>query len=175
MVLPFSGKLTSKKHLKGWNMIELVLAITIIAILGTATAAITIKNVRKANVDKTASFLQILATDLGDAYNDLGVPEIATDSDGVAKFKNFLTEAQDTYLSCTFDLDTVKAQTNGFSVEIKSPKDAFGNKYFMECITVEGKPSFSRISSKGPDNISSMDTYNTQEFGDDILVIVQSK
>lgn len=164
------------KKKKGYTLVEVIAVMAIIAVLTIGVGVVSVRNVRKANIDQTASDLQIFSTNMGDAYYEIGAPIIdPAGTDGSAQFQNYLTELQDSYMNCTFDMASIEATSNGFKVDFASPTDAFDNQFTMWCTTKEGLDPYIMIVSGGPDGAIDTSNYDDQDYGDDIVMIIHPK
>lgn len=172
MKLRYTEVLKSKR---GWTLVETIVVMLIMTILIAGAAYVSVRNIKSANISQTASSLQIMSADIGDAYYEMGFPEIEPSEDGKAQFKNYLQELGQNYMNCTFDLDTVEVMSNGFSVEISDPTDSFENRIIMQAITTSDVAKYVLLISCGPDGIMTQDGYETQQYGDDIISVVCPK
>lgn len=149
-----------------------VMIIIVILLVGMGTAYV--KNVKKANRDQTVNELSVFATSFGDAYYDLGSPTFDPVTEA-EDFKSFLNTLQSNYVGCAFDLDNIRPTSNGFSVELTSPLSVYESRYRAWFTTKEGSQSLIMVSCSGEDGIFQDASYGTQDYGDDLVLVVKPK
>lgn len=166
------------KRRKGFNLIEIMIGISIASILMGAIGTNASKNVKRSNRDAVTNEMQIFLTGISDAYYNLGAPSfdpnVASD---VEEFKKYLQRLQADYLSASFDLDSVQplSSGNGFSVTIAAPLDIYESPYQCWFVTNDAIQKYAMIVSGGDDGIVNAANYSTQGYGDDIVLVVQPK
>lgn len=155
---------------------ELLGVLIVIAII-LAIAGISVsQNVKRANRDSVSNELSLFATAIADAYYDLGSPELGPADPGArAEFERFLRLLESDYLSVSFDYGSIQATGSGFEVDISSPLDTYESKYHCWFITGDSTIQYAMIASGGDNGIIDSDGYASQDFGDDILLVVKPK
>lgn len=142
-------------------------------IVGVGSASVS-SNLKRSNREAVANDLQLFTSNLADAYYDLGAPSIdPTSPDAISEFKRYLSVLQSDYLSVTFDMDSVVATANGFEVDIASPLDVYENQYHCWFTTVEGVPNYIMVASGGEDRKLNTAGYASQNYGDDIVLVIK--
>lgn len=165
-----------KKKREGLSLIELVVVLIIVAIVLVGFGASANIQVRRANRSTVENDLNVMASNLSDAYYDLGNPSFnPTVPDDVTRFKKFLVTLGVEYLGCTFDESSVKATTNGFYVEIAEPLDAYEQTYKCWFVTVPNLSRYAMICSGGDNTIVEQDGYASGNYSDDIVLLVYPK
>lgn len=157
-------------------MVELLgVMIIIVILLGIAGWSIS-ANVKRSNREAVVNELQIYSTSLADAYYDIGSPSIdPSNSDGVNEFKKYLSTIQSDYLSVTFDQSSITSNASGFEVDIESPLDVYENKYHCWFVTDDDVMKYIMVASGGEDGKISSEGYSSQNYSDDIVLIVRPK
>lgn len=157
-------------------MVELLGVMVVIAILlGIAGWSIS-SNIKRSNREAVTNELQVFATSLADAYYDIGAPSFApADPDALTEFKRYLALISSDYLSVSFDESTITATPTGFEVEIATPLDVYENQYHCWFVTDESVMKYIMVASGGEDGKVSPDGYSSQDFSDDIVLIVRPK
>lgn len=157
-------------------MVELLGVMVILAILlGIAGWSIS-ANVKRSNREAVVNELQVYSTSLADAYYDLGAPSInPADTDGLTNFQRYLATIQSDYLSVTFDTASIKANDHGFEVDISAPLDVYESKYHCWFVTDDAVMKYVMVASGGEDGRIDATGYSSQNYGDDIVLIVRPK
>ena len=163
------------KGRKGLSLIELlvVLLITSIVVVGFSVSAS--QQIKRTNRETVANEMQILASNISDAYYDLGNPRYdPDDDDDYDLFLSFLGTLSSDYTGFSFDEDSIEKLPRGFSVIVKEPLDTYENPYKFWFIT-NSDNRYVMIASSGDDGVLSDATYPTQNYGDDIVLFVKPK
>lgn len=160
----------------GLSLIELVVVLIIVAIVLIGFGASAQTQVKRASRSDVENELNVMASNLSDAYYDLGNPAFnPSDPADQTRFKNFLITLGAEYLGCTFDTDHINATTNGFQVDIIEPLDAFEQPYKCWFVTVSNLSRYCLIASGGDNTIVESDGYSTGDYKDDIVLVVYPK
>lgn len=166
----------TKRKRAGLSLIELVVVLIIVGIVLVGFGASANIQVKKASRSNVENELNVMASNLSDAYYDLGNPSFnPTIPEDVERFKKFLRTLGAEYLGCTFDLDGIEATTNGFHVEISEPLDAFEQPYQCWFVTVQNLSRYAMICSGGDNTIVEQGGYATGNYSDDIVLVVYPK
>lgn len=180
-----------KQKRKGLSLIELVVVLIIVGIILVGFAASASTQVKRANRSDVENELQVMSSNLSDAYYDLGNPtfEPADDAaDGTtterARFKRFLITLE-TYLGCQFDrgsatdtadFGSITATDLGYYVEIKEPLDTYEQTYKCWFVTSKEAPArYAMICSGGDNTIVEYEGYASNNYSDDIVLIIYPK
>lgn len=157
-------------------MVELLGVMVVIAILlGVAGWSIS-GNVKRSNREAVVNELQVYATSISDAYYDIGAPSInPADAGAVDEFKRYLNLIASDYLSVTFDESSITATTTGFEVDIASPLDVYEGKYHCWFVTDDAVMKYIMVASGGDNGVIDDAGYSSQDYADDIVMIVKPK
>lgn len=157
-------------------MVELLGVMVVIAILlGIAGWSIS-ANVKRSNREAVVNELQVYATSIADAYYDMGAPSInPADASGLNDFKRYLAMMQSDYLSVTFDTDSIVVNATGFECDIAAPLDVYESNYHCWFVTDDSVMKYVMVASGGEDGKIDSAGYGSQEYGDDIVLIVRPK
>lgn len=182
---------------KGLSLIELVVVLIIVAIVLVGFAASASTQVKRANRSDVENELNVIASNLSDAYYDLGNPTFDPRKDTeegstveIGRFKRFLITLE-TYLGCQFDrgvatdtadFGSITPTENGYMVKIKEPLDAYEQQYQCWFTTAprrddnSGPPArYAMIASGGDNTIIEYEGYSTNNYSDDIVLIIYPK
>lgn len=176
---------------KGLSLIELVVVLIIVAIVLVGFAASASTQVKRANRSDVENELNVIASNLSDAYYDLGNPSFSPKKDTaegstveIGRFKRFLITLE-TYLGCQFDrgvaTDTadfggITPTDFGYMVKIKEPLDAYEQQYQCWFVTDPSAPArYVMIASGGDNTIIEYEGYSTNNYSDDIVLIIYPK
>lgn len=175
----------------GLSLIELVVVLVLVAIILIGFAYSASTQVKRANRSDVENELNIIASNLSDAYYDLGNPTFNPEKDynegntvEKTRFKKFLITLE-TYLGCQFDrgaatdtndFGSIEATTMGYKVEIKEPLDAYEQTYKCWFVTHPDAPArYAMICSGGDNTIVEESGYALNDYSDDIVLIVYPK
>lgn len=179
------------KARKGLSLIELVVVLIIVAIVLVGFVASASTQVKRANRSDVENELNVIASNLSDAYYDLGNPTFSPAKDAadgttteIGRFKRFLITLE-TYLGCQFDrgvaTDTsdfggITATPFGYTVMIKEPLDAYEQQYQCWFVTADNAPArYAMIASGGDNTIIEYEGYSSNNYSDDIVLIIYPK
>ena len=156
------------------TLIELLGVVVIITVLTLVVGNSVSKNMRRGNRETVVSDLSLMSSNISDAYYDLGPPcfDPSTELD---EFKRYLTVLQNDYLTVTFDEDTLTPTANGFTIEIETPLDVYEQRYKVWFVTDESVMPYTMIASGGDNGKVEEGGYASQQYGDDIVMIVKAK
>lgn len=172
------------------SLIELVVVLIIVAIVLVGFGASASTQIKRANRSDVENELNVMASNLSDAYYDLGNPAFdPTNPDDTRKFVTFLKILESEYMGITFDLGnrdthnsggvpdygTLETTPNGFKVEIGDPKDAYEQTYKCWFVTRPDLSRFAMICSGGDNTIVENAGYNTGDYADDIVLVIYPK
>lgn len=164
------------KRRKGLSLIELVVVLIIVAIVLVGFGASAQTQVKRASRSDVENELNVMASNLSDAYYDLGNPSFnPSEPTDVDRFKKFLITLGSEYMGCTFDETTVKPTSNGFYVEIKDPLDSYEQTYKCWFVTVSNLSRYAMICSGGDNTIVEQTGYASGNYSDDIVLVVYPK
>lgn len=164
------------KARKGFNMLEIIVGIVLVGIISVGVGNSASKNMKKATREAVQNELQMFSTNISNAYYDIGPPIVdAGDPNAQTKFENYLKTLAGEYMSVQFDMASLTPTTNGYSVEISQPLDAFESRYTCWFITDSSVMPYIMIASGGENGQIDSAGYSTQNYGDDLLLIVKPK
>ncbi len=169
----------------GLSLIELVVVLIIVAIVLIGFGASATVNVKRANRSDVENELNVMASNLSDAYYDLGNPSFnpAVDEDK-AKFDKFLKILESEYLGVTFKRTTpsdptstiaFEPTTNGFKVEIAEPLDVYEQTYKCWFVTAPNLRRYAMICSGGDNTEVEQAGYASGDYSDDIVLVIYPK
>lgn len=160
----------------GLTLIELVVVLVIVAIIliGFGNSANT--QVKRANRSDVENELNVIASNMSDAYYDLGNNAYdPTKPEQVELFKNLLKILQTEYLGVTFDIDHMETTDTGFHVFITEPLDAWEQPYECWFTTAPNISRYVMIASGGDDLVVDSSGYASQNYNDDVVLVVYPK
>ncbi len=160
---------------RGLTLVELVVVLVIVAVILVGFGAAASTNVKRANRSDVENELNVMATNLSDAYYDLGNPNFPVTDEGETNFKEFLKILESEYLGVSFDMSSIQRTTNGFYIEIAEPLDVYEQRYKCWFVTVAKYNNFAMICSGGDDLIVSQEKYKDGDYSDDIVLIIYPK
>lgn len=169
-------KLRRCRRRSGLTMVELLGVLVVIAILLAIAGWSISANIKRSNREAVVNELQVYATSIADAYYDMGAPSISpSDPAGLSEFKRYLAMVQSDYLSVTFDTDSIVATDTGFECDITAPLDVYESQYHCWFVTDDAVMKYVMIASGGDDGRIDASGYGSQNYGDDIVLIVRPK
>lgn len=158
------------------TMIELVGVMVVLSILTAAVGVSISKNLKRSNRETVVNELQIFATSIADAYYDLGSPSFDTTlPESETDFKRWLTTVQEDYLTVQFDWDTLASTSSGYKIDVASPIDVYEQPYHFWFITSPDVMKYAMVASGGDDGSVAPEGYSSNNYGDDIVLIVRPK
>lgn len=166
---------------KAFTLVEVMAVIVIIGIIGAfsyKSYQTTLKNQR---IDATEADLRAFSQSFSSYNIDYGSIEISdtlTDAAYRDKVDEVIGILNRQYLPVEIQFDSVITGRKGFKCTTKLKKDPWDQLYEIYINTKEetGVPSgVVVVTSKGPDRESQFNTYASNNYGDDILVIIEPK
>lgn len=160
---------------KGLSLVEILVVLIIVVIVTLGFGASATRQIKRTNRETVVNELQVLASNLSDAYYDLGNPSYDVSDEGETQFRTFLTMISADYLGYTFDFNTLKRTANGYTIEVADPTDIYEQPYKCWFVTKSGQARYVMVASGGDDGIISDSGYATHNYSDDIILIVRPK
>lgn len=165
------------KARRGLSLVELVVVLVIVAIIAFGFGSSAVSQIKRTNRETVVNELQVLASNFSDAYYDLGNPDYdPSTTEGLEQFKTFLNIISSEYIMYSFDFGTLEATDNGFYVEVSDPVDVWEQRYCCWFVTKNvpgGK--YVMVASGGDDGIVSSAGYASNNYSDDIVLVVKPK
>lgn len=169
----------------GLSLIELVVVLIIVAIVLVGFGASASTQVKRANRSNVENELNVMASNLSDAYYDLGNPSFnPADTADQAKFDKFLKILESEYLGVTFqrtDPNDPQSQiaftptSNGFHVEIAEPLDVYEQTYKCWFVTTSNLSRYAMICCGGDNTVVEYEGYASGNYSDDIVLVIYPK
>ncbi len=165
---------------RGFTIVEVLTAIVIIGILSAATAVSYNRVWQNNRIDMAESELREIASAFSSYAIDYGNIVIKNDINYNTVIEEIINQMNRQYLPFEVEISEVATDKKSVSLITKVKNDPWKNKYNINIYTYEGedKDSISGlvvISSCGPDSATQMPMYKTNDFGDDIIAIVEPK
>ena len=163
---------------KCFTFVEILAVIAIIGILITGTAISINRAYQNNRIDTCESELREMTTAFKNYYTDYGNIIIEPDL-------NYETVAEETveilnkkYLPYSIDIKEISNDKKRIKLETSVKNDPWNQKYQLDIYTyagddAEGVPGLVVISSNGQDAKSSRENYSENEFGDDIIAVIE--
>lgn len=164
---------TFLKKRKAITLIEIVGVMVIIGIITVGIGLSVSSSVKRGNRETAVSELQLYATSIADAYYDSGAPDYTAAE--IDDFKDWLYQIQTDYLNLQFDMASVQATTNGFTVMIAQPRDVYEKEYQAWFITNVNVMPYVMIASGGENGRIESSGYATGDYADDVVMICRPK
>lgn len=187
---------TKKKRSRvGLSLIELVVVLIIVAIVLVGFGASASTQIKRANRSDVENELSVMASNLSDAYYDLGNPSFKSkkddgsdDPDVKKSFVQFLKILESEYLGVTFDLGdrtthntdhpeygSLETTNRGYHLKIADPKDAYEQQYECWFVTEPTLDRFAMFCSGGDNTIVEQGGYASGNYSDDIVMVIYPK
>lgn len=171
-----------------FSIVELVIVLLILAILMAMGIGVGSKQLAKARIQETTSFLQTVDTNIEEAIMDMGFLTDVDLSTNEAEIEAYLNEMEDIYLPCNFDFTTLTAigpvgDYLGFSINLSIVQDSWNLPYRLFYMYDETTETYRiTIASGGPNSTFSSaaaTAYITASaddtWEDDIVVVMISR
>lgn len=165
---------------RAFTLIEMLAVTALCGILITATTISLNKMWQNNQIDVCESELRELTNGFKSYFVDYGSIVIANDLNYETALNEILKTLNQQYLP--FDLSVNQIADNKKSVSLisKLKTDPWHGKYKVNIYTYNGTdkdstPGLVVISSNGVDAKSSLNTYNENNYGDDIVAIIEPK
>lgn len=169
-------KFVNHKCRSAFSLVEVLVVLIIVVIVTLGFGASANRQIKRTNRETVVNEMQVLASNLADAYYDLGNPAYdPTTTEGSTQFTTFLQTVSSEYLGYTFDYTTLTSTANGFTVEVSDPTDVYEQHYKCWFVTKDGQPRYVMIACGGDDGIISASGYAAHNYADDIILIVRPK
>jgi prepilin-type N-terminal cleavage/methylation domain-containing protein len=163
-----------------FTLVEILITLAVISIVITGSTVTYNKVWRNNQIDICESDLRDLSSGFSSFFIDYGNIVIKPD----ANYETVLNETIDIlnkqYLTNQIVVIEIATDKKSAKLITKNKSDPWGNKYNFNIYTYDGddKDSVSGlilIYSKGADGKSNHTTYKDQNFGDDVIAIVEPK
>lgn len=165
---------------RGFTLVEILVTIAVIGILITCTAVTYNRVWRNSQIDTCESDLRDISSSFSSFFVDYGNIVIKDDTNYEAVLDETVEILNKQYLTHQIAVTEIATDKKSVKLTTKTKNDPWGNKYNFDIYTYSGDdkesiPGLILIYSKGVDGKSNHTTYKEQNFGDDVIAIVEPK
>lgn len=158
---------------KGFTLIEVLAVVVILAILITCVTFAVSSSINNGRISSTTNSLQLFAADTENILAEYGVLEVE-EGEPRAQILEYLNLIENYYVHTYFNRDTLNVADSYFEIQTSTLVDGWDSPFKMRyCFTKENAGTCMLISP-GSDLVFE-DEYTTDNFGDDIMLIVYPK
>lgn len=166
------------KKKKGFTLVEILGVLMIVSIITTALAVGVNKIWQNNRVDICESELREMVTGFKSYFTDYSNIVISPD----VNYDNVLNETIEIlntkYLPYEIEVLHISADKKSVELATTIKKDPWGQKYLLNIYTYEGAdsesiPGMVIVMSNGIDSISNKESYSSEDFGDDVIAVIE--
>ncbi len=163
---------------KAFTLVEILGVVVLIGILIVGTT-ITVNSVWQNNrVDICESDMRDMTTSFKSYFTDYGNIIIEPDTNYETVLDEMIDVLNKKYLSFDVEISQIADDKRSVVLQSKLKQDPWNNKYLIHIYTYKGDdadniPGLIIITSKGRDAKSSMATYADENFGDDVIAVIE--
>lgn len=163
---------------QGFTLVEILGVVALIGILLVGTA-VTVNRVWQNNrIDICESEMRDMTTSFKSYFTDYGSIVLEPDTNYDTVLGEVVTVLNDRYLPYATEIVQVSEDKHSVVLQTKVKTDPWHNKYRIYIYTYSGDdadniPGLIVITSNGIDSRSSMDTYADNNFGDDVIAVIE--
>lgn len=164
-----------------FTLVEVMAVVVIIGLISAFSYQSYQTSLKNQRVDSAEADLRAFNQSFGSYFIDYGNIEISdalSDSAYREKIDEIIGILNRQYLPSEIQFDRVIAGNKGFKCTTKLKKDPWDQLYdiYINTKASAGAPAgIVVVTSKGPDRETQFDTYSDNNYGDDILVIIEPK
>ncbi len=158
---------------KGFTLIEVLAVVVIIAILITCVTFAVSSSINNGRISSTTNSLQLFAADTENILAEYGVL-VVKDGEPKAQVLEYLNLIENYYVHTYFNRDTLDISDSYFEIQTSTLVDGWDSPFKMRYCFNEESAGTCMLISPGPDLVFE-DEYTTDNFGDDIMLIVYPK
>lgn len=159
---------------KGFTLIEVLAVVVIIAILITCVTFAVSSSINNGRISSTTNSLQLFAADTENILAEYGVL-VVKDGEPKAQVLEYLNLIENYYVHTYFNRNTLDISDSYFEIQTSTLVDGLGLAIQDAAIASMRKAQvLDMLISPGPDLVFE-DEYTTDNFGDDIMLIVYPK
>jgi prepilin-type N-terminal cleavage/methylation domain-containing protein len=163
-----------------FTLVEILVALAVISIVITGSAVTYNKSWQNNQIDICESDLRDLSSGFSSFFIDYGNIIIKPDANYETVLNETINILNKQYLTNQIVVTEIATDKKSVKLTTKNKSDPWGSKYNFNIYTYDGddKDSISGlilIYSIGADGKSSHTTYKDQNFGDDVIAIVEPK
>lgn len=160
---------------KGFTLVEILAVLAVAGILITGIAVSFNKAWQNNRVDACESELREMVTAFKSYITDYGNITVDSSMDYDTVINEVVSTLNSKYLP--YDVEKTGVSVDGKSIMLKTKlkTDPWNNKYSLHIYTAqEGTvPGLIVIASSGPDSKSNETEYSSENYGDDIVVVIK--
>lgn len=161
-----------------FTLVEILAVLAISGILIVGTAISINKAWQNNRVDVCESELRDMTTALKSYYTDYGNILIADDMNYETVLEETVEMLNKKYLPYEIEVVSISEDKKSVELSTKIKEDPWNNKYDFTIYTYNGEdaaglPGLVVISSNGPDAKSNKKLYSLNDFGDDVIAVVE--
>lgn len=160
---------------KGFTFVEIMIAIAVTGILFTGAAVSFNKAWQNNRIDACESELREMATAFKSYITDYGNITVDSSMNYDAVTDEIISTLNSKYLPYDVEKTGVSADGKSITLRTKIKTDPWNNKYSLHIYTAsEGTvPGLIVIASSGSDSKSNETQYSSENYGDDIVVVIK--
>lgn len=163
---------------KGFTLIEVIAVIAVIGILITLGAVGFNRAWQNNNIDSCEADMREMTAGIQSYMLDYGNIVLEADETYNDKISDIVEILNKNYLPYEVKIESISADKKSVSLISKIKTDPWKQKYRLKIYTAidgEIKGGLIVITSSGADCISNMDKYEDEDYGDDIIAIVEPR
>ena len=163
---------------KCFTLIEIIAVIAIVGILITAGTVGFNRSWQNSKIDSCEADMREIAAGLQSYILDYGNIVLEADEkyqDGISDVVGILNK---NYLSYDFEIEDIADDKKSVSLVSKIKEDSWNNKYRLKIYTEkdgEVTEGLAVVISNGPDCKSNIEKYEDENYGDDIIAIIEPR
>ena len=159
---------------RGFSFAEMIIVLLVLGIITGMTMRYAPEAAKKQRIKSTISYIQMLGSDIDEAYEDYGPYTIDTDLSAEqqrTKCVAYCRKLASNYLSTDLDISSIDIKSNGFYIKTLET-DQWSQPYYLYFRTDDGHEGDCMIISAGPNMVLDNSNYSSGSFEDDIALIL---
>lgn len=162
---------------KAFTLIEIIAVLAIIGIIIAGSAVGLNRSWHNSRIDTCESDLREMTTAFRNYLIDNGNIELEPDEEYETKITETVNTLNKEYMPYEIEIESIGTDKKSVCIKTKIKEDPWNNKYEIRVYTSPetSLSGLAVISSCGPDGKSNSDKYKDEDFGDDIIAVIEPK
>ena len=163
---------------KCFTLIEIIAVLSVIGIIITGTAVSLKRSWQNTRIDTCESDLREMTAGFRNYLIDRGNIVLEPDEDYESNLNKTIELLNKEYMPYEIKIESISTDKKSACLKTKIKEDPWNNKYEIQIYTSPENTNLKGLAviiSCGPDGKSNSEKYKDEDFGDDIIAVIEPK